>query len=814
MMILRRLRQSPGFTLTAVLSLALGIGATTAVFSIVQGALLQPLPYPAASRLVSIHESIPQFARRYPEVPVDTGSYAAWQGHTRTLEALGLLEPGTFDLTGYGQPSQVLAMAVSSSLFGVLGARPRLGRGFTADDDQPQHNHVIVLSDAFWRSQFHADPGVVGRSVDLNGQPNQIVGVLPASFHFPFGDELGPFLGDNMPHAPDLFRPLGLNLAQDPFDSWNYGVFGRLRPGATAAQAQAELTVLTAAAIHAAKAPIPRLDVHVTSLRDQIVGQHTLGLWLLMAAVGAVLLIVCLNLANLLLVRVHGRGHELAIRTALGAGRARMAREVLAEGLALAAVGGLVGVAAAEWAVRALVALAPAGIPRLDQVRVNVPVLGFALLASLLSGLAFTLGPALRAGRNDPQAALRAGGRGASDTAARLRLRQCLVAGQAALSALLLVAAGLLASSYWHLLSADTGFQAQRVLTAETEWNAASRPQAAAFDQAALANLRALPGVQAAGLINYLPLQGSGNTQVLGTVHDPRPFVQRPVAERRDVSPGYLEAMGIPLLSGRGFTDADMAQAAGALAQKTPPAVAAIVSAGAAAKLWPGRDPLGQECVVGGNTLLRIIGVAGDVRADSLAQTAELTVYIPFTYYSPRSAAFTLRTAGSDPAALAGAVRAAIWRAQPAVTIPTVETMGAVIASSTASRRFQLWLVLGFAGCALLLAALGIYGIVSYTVERRTGEICVRAAMGASPRQLFRWVVRQGLAPVAAGVAAGLAAALLAGRLLASLLFGVRAYDPATFALVAALLLATALAACLLPARRATRVAPSLALRQ
>lgn len=533
-----------------------------------------------------------------------------------------------------------------------------------------------------------------------------------------------------------------------------------------------------------------------------------MGLWLLLGAVGAILLIVCLNLANLMLVRVHGRAHELAIRVALGANRRRLAQEVVGEGVALAAAGGVLGVLAAWWAVRALVASAPAGIPRLDQVGIGPLVLLVACGTALASGVLFSLGPALRAGRTHPQAALRAGGRGASDTAQRLRVRQILVGAQAALSALLLVVAGLLAASYLHLMGVRAGFQPAHVLTATTEWTGDPVPRRA-FLQSALEKLRALPGVEAAGLSSDLPLSGFGQTQTASLVNDPRPEVQRPLAERRDVSAGYFAALGIPLLEGRDLDAADLAAAA----LPKHGAMAAVVSLAAANKLWPGRDPLGQQFVVGGSELHTVVGVVADVHADGLAVAPELTIYVPFTYQVPEAAGFVLRTRTDDPARLAAAVRAAIWSAQPNANIPTIATMDEVVASSAAPRRFQLTLVALFALCALVLAALGIYGTVAYSVERRAAEIGIRMTLGASAGNLVGMVVRQGLTPVFAGLALGLVAALACGRLLASLLFGVRASDPIVLAAVCVLLLAVAALACALPARRAARISPLETLR-
>lgn len=809
MKLLIRLRRDRGFALIAIATLAIGLGACTAVFTLADSILLRPLAYPQPSQLISIHESIPEFAQQYPVIPVNAASFAAWRARSRTLESLALIEPDTFDITGVGQPRQVVVDSVSASLLHVLRVSPRLGRDFTAAEDQPQKNHVVILSDAFWRAQFHADPAVVGRSLDLNGVPNQVIGVLPPEFRFPQGEEFGPMVAGNASGPMQMLRPIGLDLVHPEMGSWNYAVFARLRPGVSLPQARAELQGITAAQLAAAKAPVRRINVLVTSLRDQIVGSSAFGLWLLLAAVGAILLIVCLNLANLTLVRMQGRAHELAIRLALGIRRRRLLREALGEGIVLALVGGAVGLLLAWWAVRAVVALAPAALPRLAEVSIHPEVVLFVLLLALASGTAFTLAAALRAARTDPQRALRAGGRGLSEGRERLRARSWLIAAQSALAALLLIIAGLLASSYWHLRNVPAGFDAHQVLTAEVEWPAASHAQRNAFYTAALEKLAALPGVRQVGLVSRLPLQASGDTDVLSMPHDTRPLAQRPLAQRRAASAGYFAALGIPLLQGRVFTAADRAAAADGKSL-----VPAVISRSMAAQLWPGRDPIGQQ--FGWNDDSRpldtVIGVVGDIRSRDLSLAPEFTVYQPYTWNAQSPVVFALRSS-ARPGALAPALRQALWSLQPAVAIPQVETMDAVIAASVAARRFELWLVLGFAVCALLLAALGMYGILAYAVQKRAAEIGIRITLGARAASLVAMIMRQGLTPVLAGLAAGVAAALAGGRLLGSLLFGVRPADPWVIAAVCLLLLLVAALACALPARRATRVNPISVLR-
>ena len=809
---LRRLVQERGFATIAILTLAIGIGANTAIFSVVDGALLRPLSYPQPDQLVSLHESIPQFAAQYPEIPINAAIFNVWRQRSKTLASLALVSPSTFDLTGAGEPRQVVVARVSASLFQVLGEGPRLGRGFLPQEDQPNRNNVVVLTDAFWRSQFHADPNVLGRTVELNGKADQVVGIMPASFRFPQGDEFGPLIADGLPGPVQMFRPIGLDTANAPvLGEFNYGVFARLRPGITLAAARAELEGITAATVASYHVP-GGIVVHavVSSLRDQIVGNHSLGLWLLLAAVGAILVIVCLNLANLLLVRVHGRGHEAAIRLALGASRGRLLRETVTEGLVLSLAGGALGVAAAFAAVRWLVASAPPGVPRLNEIHVNATALGFAFLLALVSGVLFSLWPGLGAARTSPQGALRSGGRGASESGRKVRAREWLVGAQCALTAALLIVAGLLTASYLRLMGVNKGFATRDVLSVEAEWIAGAPAQRAIFFQQALAKLQALPGVATVGLIDQAPTQGTGDNDLISLPGDTRPTMQRPLASFRVVSPDYFAALGIPLQRGRTFTDAEMAAA---LVPKASP-VPAIISASTAAKIWPGRNPIGQ--LFSKSTPkpeFLVVGVAGDVRTASLATPPSMMVYLPYTSQIPTALAFELRSS-STLSTLAASARAAIWSVQPAAAIPRVETLDQVVVSSVASRHFQMSLVLAFALCALLLAALGIYGVVAYSVARRTGEIGVRIALGAAASDLFRMVLRQGLLPVVAGLVVGVAGALAGGRLLASLLFGVQASDPTIVLVVSLLLLAAGALACALPARRATRIDPLVALRQ
>ncbi|HET9784970.1 MAG TPA: ABC transporter permease [Terriglobales bacterium] len=814
---LRRLAHQRGFALVAILTLAVGIGANTAIFSLVDGVLLRPLAFPQPRQLISLDESVPQFTGKYPYFPVNAASFHAWEQQSKLLSGLAIMQPDTWVMSGVGEPLQVSGAIVSGGMLKVLGIPPRLGRDFLPSEDMHNQNHVVILSDAFWRSQFHSDPGILGRTIDLDGAACQVVGVMPPDFPFPYGQELGTFFGSSSSSRPmQIFRPAGIDFASAPVvGNFNYISIARMKPGVTTVQVRAELNVITANMLAAGHAPASiTVNAVVTPLRDMIVGDHGLGLWMLLAAVGAILLIVCLNLANLLLVRVHGRGHELAIRLALGASRARLIRETVAEGLVLAAAGGVLGIVGAEVALRWLVAAAPAGIPRLNEVALNPAVLAFAILLALLCGFLFSLWPALRSAGADPQSALRSGGRSASDSGHRLRARAWLVGAQSALAAVLLVVAGLLTASYWNLLGVNKGFQPHNVITAEVEWQG-THPQRIQFYRNTLAKLAALSGVQAVGLIDTIPTQGVNDTDLLSRPGDTRQLVDRPLAAFSSVSPGYFQAMGIPLLRGRTFTEAEVeTMAPPAPKNGAAPPIPALVSEYTAAQLWPGKNPLGQQFGQSEpeKQLFTVIGVVADVRAQGLDKTPGLAVYLPYTFNIPSGVAMVMRT-DAPLSALAPAVRSAVWSVQPAAAIPSIASMGSVVSSSVAGRRFQLSLVLVFAVCALFLAALGIYGVIAYSIERRTGEISIRMTMGASAGDLVAMVMRQGLTPVIAGLIAGIAAALALGKVLAGLLFGVQAGNWAVIASISLVLLAVAALACALPARRATRVSPASVLR-
>ena len=801
---LRTLARSRGFVITAMLSLALGIGANCAIFSLVNAIILRPLAYREPNRLVVLTEVILKLSHLYPTTPVMAGHFTEWRRHLKSFEHLAAIEGLSFNLTGAGEPERLGAARVSATFFPMLGLAPAIGRGFLEEEDQPGRDRVVILSDSLWRRRFQADPGIVGRSITLDGQPFVVVGVLPRGVTLPRGRQLHSLVA--LAEPVELFKPMAFTKEEiAEMGDFNYGVLGRLRAGVTAEQAVAELNVLQA---NLAKqfAPIQiELRARIEPLQATLVGDTRKGLLVLMAAVGFVLLIVCANLANLMLTRATARRHELAIRTALGASRGRIVRQMLAESLTVALAGGALGVLAAYWIVDLLIRTAPVNLPRLEEAAVDAPVLLFALLASILTGVLFGVAPAWRAAGLDPLEALQAGSR-TGEGPRGARLRAVLVSVEVALSTVLLVGAGLLLSSLVRLLRVDRGFEAHSVISVDLalpESKYTGKKSATAFYRQVLHRLHALPGVLQAAVINILPLTTEGNISTVtieGNEHVP--LIERPIANFRYVSPAYFQAMGISLRAGRAFDYGDGDQRLVVVSEKT------------AHRLWPGRDPIGRQLRRGDEKqpLMRVVGVVGDIRHTSLAKEPELTAYIPFWHRHLLQMTAVVRAA-TDPRALASVIRREIWQVDGDVPIPEMKTVEQVVSESVGQRRFQMLLILLFAATALAVAAVGIYGVVSYTVEQRRHEIGIRLALGAQVAHVRRLVVKQAILSVAGGLAVGLAGSLALGRLLQSLLFEVRATDAGTYASVVALLALTALAACYLPGRRATRVDTMAALR-
>ena len=793
---LRMLRKSPGFTAVAVLTLALGIGANTAIFSVVNGVLLRPLPYADPNGLISIQEQGPGSGNsaNYPD-------FFDWQSQNHSFGSMATYHSSEFTLTGTGQSLHVLALVSSSDLFKVLEAKPQIGRIFESQDDERGHD-VVLLSHSLWRGEFHESPVVVGQTISLNNHAFTIIGVMPEGFQFP----------------PNAHKDLWLSMAVDRESKSNImtgrgynvlSVIGRLKSGVSLANAQAEMNLIARRLAQ----QYPESNAKRTRLKlmpelDRIVGSTRELLLLILGAVIGVLLIACVNLANLSLARNLSRHKELAVRAALGAPRARVFRQLLTESILLSFIGGAAGIALAAWGSRELVRFAPENLPRVAQVGMDWRVLLFAAMLSIATGVIFGIAPAMRASRISFVSSLKDGGQNASQGVMHLRLRSGLVIAETALTIVLLIGAGLLISSYERLTHVPLGFNPHSLLTFNFDLPSPpySMPQAVNFMNQLLPKLRALPGVTTAAADWSLPLSGNGVTTGLdfeGRAHAPGNI---PVSIMDAVTPGYFETMGIPLLKGREFTGGDDAKS---------PAVM-IVNEAFARRFFPNENPVGKRVkpslsTTDGYPLREIVGVVGNTKLENLAESSRPEFYMPFAQI-PNFSAVIVRVQG-DPLGAASGVRAAIASMDKNVPVYDIETMDGYLSASVAAQRFSTVLLTMFAALGLVLAAIGIYGVVAFSVGQRTREIGIRMALGAHPGRVSQMVLKEALVMAAAGTILGIGAALGLTRFMSSQLFGVTATDPATFVGVTVLLAFVALAACHIPARRAMKVDPMVALR-
>ncbi|HKQ80189.1 MAG TPA: ABC transporter permease [Blastocatellia bacterium] len=794
----RMLVKQPGFTLIAIFTLALGIGANTAIFSVVNAVLLRPLPYSEPDRLVQVWEPKPQSNRwsdwvSYPD-------FRDWRERNTVFDEIGACRTRAFNLTGGESPESLAGAYVSAGLFTVLGVKPILGRTFLDEEDRPGANHVAVISHGLWQRRFGADPGIVGKTIQLDGESHVVVGVMPPEFKF-------HWLKMQRGWESEIWIPHGPHSELQDRGSHNFRVVARLKRGVTIGQAQANMDAV-ARGVAERDPGHEGMGAKVMSLQRKVTEDAQPALLLLSAAIGLVLLIACGNVANLLLAQGDARRHETAIRGALGASPARLVRQSLTESIMLGLLGGGAGLLLAFLAIQFIIKLGP-DIPRLDQTGIDPRVLSVTLCLSLLTGLLFGTIPALRSSGVDINDTLKRGGKGViwRDGAG---LRSFLLVGEMALALTLLVGAGLLIRSFLQLQSVEAGFDTSRVLKGlmmlpEKQYPISS--QQARFIRQAVERLQALPEVETAAASTVLPLYGndSGTFNVEGQPAW-QPGKSVVYAERPKITPDYFRLVGIRLLQGRSFTWAD---------NENSPEVA-IVNEGMARRYWPGEDAIGKRVTIderdGWPVWRQIVGVVNDVKHDGLTGPARPHIYIPMMQLTYPGAILAVRAKG-DPAALADTIRrevAALDRNQPLIG---VETMEKVVSDSVADRRFQMTLLAIFAAVALILAATGVYSVMATAVARRTHEIGIRLALGAQPHNVLRLVVGQGMKPAMAGVGIGLAAAFGLTRLIRGLLFGVSALDPLTFIAVALLLAAVALIACYIPARRAMRVDPLTALR-
>ncbi len=804
---LRMLQRSPGFTAVAVLTLILGIGANTAIFSVINSVLLRPLPYHDPGSLVMVWETNSQHPK--PHNTVSPPNFLDWQTRNTVFSDMAYIADVRNNLTGIGDPEEVVVQAVSANFFSVLEVNLLLGTGFTPENGQAGHDNVVILSYGLWKDRFAGEPAIVGKSILLNGKPRTVVGVAPQNFNWFIKD--GSLTGAR----PRLWSPFV--FPQSFHDHKQIGRFltvaARLKPGVTAAQAQAEMTAIAAQLEH----EYPDFDGHwginVVPLRQQISGELRPALLILFGAVAFVLLIACANVSSLLLARAASREREMAIRTAIGASRWRIARQLLMESLLLAVIGGGIGVALTVLGTNALLAASPHNLLDLPSVSIDLRLLAFAVAATLLAGLLFGFLPSYVSAHSQISQTLREGGRGSSSGKRRRFARSAFVVAQLSLALVLLAGSGLLIRSFVRLVGVHPGFDTAHLLTFKVSLSQskyASDKLCMAFFQQLLARIGAVPGVRSVTMENFPPLTGLGAATGVHLLSQPQvSLMDLPVANVRVVGPEYFSTMSIPLRAGRLFNEREMAE------EKH----VAIINQAFADKYLNGVNPLGQKAVIymkslaeSGNQPSEIIGVVGDVRQMGLDVAAEPTVYWPIPELVYSGMTILVRTSG-DPLSVVPAIHAELQQLDREQPMASIATMEQLLADSLSRARFTMLLLGIFAAVALLLAAVGIYGLIAYSVTQRTQELGIRIALGAQRRDVLRLVLGQGTRLTLLGLALGIAAALGITRLLASLLFGISATDPLTFAGVAALLAFVALLACFIPARRATRVDPIVALR-
>jgi putative ABC transport system permease protein len=802
----RTLYKNPGFTAVAVLALALGIGANTAIFSVVNELLLRPLPFKDPERIVMLWEVTPEGRHQNT---TSRANFVRWRDDSKSFDGVAAFADTKLNLTGVGDAEEVPAQLASPDLFRILGAEPIIGRTFSQDDARAGAPRVAVLGYGLWQRRFGGDRGVIGKPVTLNGVPVTVVGVMPAGFEWHIRSR------SRTGRPAEIWTVLPMPAAgSDSEGEWQgrfLSVAARLKAGVSIEQAGAELKTIE----RRIGQDSPRFNKDYTTevipLREQFVGGVRTALWILLGAVGFVLLIACANVANLLLARSAAREKEIAVRTALGASRVRVVRQLLTESLLLALLGSVVGLGLAWWGTGALVAISPRELVNLRGVGINLTVLAWTAGVSLLTGIIFGLAPALEASRLNLNDALKEGGKGSGGQSTRSRrLRGALVVAEVALSLVLLASAGLLVRSFVRLQQIDTGFNPENVLTFVLPLAGGKYkddPQFVAFFRQAEEHVRALPGVKGVGMVNYLPLYG-GLGSATGFAVEGRPAPppgEAPSTNVRVADAGYFGTMGIPLLRGRNFSDVE----------QNEPRHVVLVSQSFARQYFNGEDPVGKRVSVDmfdKPDPTEIIGMVGDARYDSLTDEAQPTVYFPTPELTYSFMTFVVRTDG-DPASIAPAVRREIAALDPDQPVSDVRTMDQVMAETRGRARFNTLLLGLFAGLATLLAAVGIFGVMNYSVTLQTREIGLRMALGAEPGRVLVLVLKQGMLLTLAGIAVGLAGALVLTRLMSSLLFEVGASDPATYAAIVLLLALVSLVACYLPARRATKVDPMVALR-
>ena len=784
----RQLLRTPGFTIVAVLTLAIGIGATSAMFSVVNGVLLKPMPFKDPGKLVRVHEQVPQYGR----FSVAPATFLDWRAQNTTMERIAVYGSTSSTFAWQEGPERVQGANVSWDLFDLLGVAPAVGTGFTADQDKPGANNVIVISHGLWQKRFNSDPAIGGKSVTVNGTPVAILGVMPAGFYYPS-------------RQAEFWRPIAINPANAPRGAHFLGVIARLKAGVSLEQAQLEMKAISERLAKQYPDNSAGESAEVIALLDQVVGRIRPALVTLFAAVAVVLLIACANVANLLLVRAAVREKEIAIRTALGAGRARLAMQMLVESAILALTGGALGLLFAYLLIPAIQKLGSTSVPRVLDVGIDARVMAFTAAASFLTAMLFGLAPAWQVTRRRGAIALKEGGRSSITSGGRW-VRSGLLVAEVALSIVLLVGATLLLRSFARITSVDPGFKSEGVLAFQVGLPQATyrdEAQRIAFFDRFLGELSAMPDVRNAGIVQSLPLRGD---YVLSVAVVGRPKAEpgkELSANHRVVTPGYFQTMGVQLVKGRLLQDQDR--------EKSP--LVCVIDEAFVKRHFPDENPIGRALDIGnGSTNVEIVGIVGDVRYSALGDAPNPTMYVPFKQDVFNQMWVVARTSGDDPSRLIGGMRSTLRGIDPALAAFSITPLATVVDESVAQQRFSMMLLAMFAGIALFLAAVGLYGVVSYAVSQRTREIGLRMAMGAEPSNIVQMVLGGGMKLALLGVAVGLAGAFALSRYIETLLYQVAPSDPTSYAGTAAILLAVAALACYVPARRAMRVDPLVAL--
>jgi predicted permease len=805
---LRQLRKAPGFALTATLTLALGIGATTAIFTLVYDVLLRPLPYVHPEQLVMMEEQVAEFRDVYPKLPMNANHFVKWQQNSHSVQSMALMEEASMPLGRGGHPLQVDVLSGTPGMFAVLNIQPQMGRAFTEWEAQTGHEHVVLLTNELWQQQFQSDPGILGQTITLNGFPYTVIGVMPRSFHLPVVQTIaGPESDRAKPVEAIVPLAFSKDRLQEAMGDFDYFGLARLKPGVTVAQASAEINALQ----HTISASLSAeekgtLSAVLTPFQQMLIGNNRMPLLILLVAVAGLLLVGCINITNLLLARAVGRRQQMAIAAALGAPRREMLRMAMRETAVLATAGGMLGILLAALLVPLMQRYLPTQLDFRGPLHMDLVGAACAFLLMVAAALIAGAFPAWIGSRTQPQEVLHSESRLASESPSSKRFRRVLVAVEVAVSVALVLMTGLLTTSLVRLMRIDRGFEAEHTMTAIINLPTKSYPNLQTrtpFYKELLDQLHRLPGTEYVGVVSELPLAGDTWIDMIRVPGDARPATQIPSEHFRWVSPGYLEAIHLPLIAGRFLSIGDEGRHY------------ALVSELTARTLWPGKDPIGQQFSRAGVTSgvpFTVIGVVRDGRTISLAKPDPMMVYMPYWYRSDNTSGLIVRTR-QEPATMADAIRKTIWSVDPEVSVPTVRALGGIIKDSVATRRFEMNILLLFAISTLLLAGLGVYGVVTYSVVQRQREIGVRLALGAQKPNIYRLVLLDGLAPVLIGTFVGIGVVFACARVVGNLLFQVSPSDPAIVSAAVCVLVAIGAIACLLPAHSAAAVNPIEALK-